>query len=73
MSLLNKHLEGYVPDGRQIGIACNTFLAGIDQFTEAKVIHGGTVHYKRPDVRNNNQGAAVMSKFQAQICNRYIK
>ena len=41
--LLNKHLKGYVPDGRQIGIACGKHPAGVDQFTEVKVIHSGTI------------------------------
>ena len=31
--LLSKHLKGYVPDARQIGIACNKFPTGIDQLT----------------------------------------
>jgi hypothetical protein len=33
MTILSKHLKGYVPDGRQLGIACNKFPGGIDQFT----------------------------------------
>ncbi len=37
--ILNKHLKGYVPDGRQMGITCNKFPGEIDQFTEVKVIH----------------------------------
>jgi hypothetical protein len=50
--ILNKHLRGYVPDGRQFGIASNKFPRGIDQFPEVKVIHSGTVHYIRPSVRD---------------------
>jgi hypothetical protein len=40
--ILSKQLKGYVPDGRRLGIANNKFPAGIDQFTEVKVIHIGT-------------------------------
>ena len=32
LPLLIRHLKGYVPDGRQTGIACNKYLASIDQF-----------------------------------------
>ncbi len=46
--LLSKHLKGYVPDGRQTGSACGKYPAGVDQFTEVKVIHNGTIHYRRP-------------------------
>ena len=56
MPILNKHLKGYVSDGRQLGIACNKFPGGIDQFTEVKVIHSGTLQYMRPDVRDDQQG-----------------
>ena len=28
--ILSKHLRGYVPDGRQLGIANNKFPGGID-------------------------------------------
>ena len=41
--ILNKNLMGYIPDGRQLGIACGKLPEGIDQFTEVKVIHNGTV------------------------------
>jgi hypothetical protein len=30
--ILSKHLKGYVPNGRQLGVACNKFLGGIDEF-----------------------------------------
>jgi len=43
MPLLNKHLKGYVPDGRRTGIASIKHPAGVDQLTEVKVIHNGTV------------------------------
>ena len=59
LSILNKHLRGYVPDGRQLGIASNKFPGGIDQFTEVMVIHVGIVHYRRPWVRNEQQGFRV--------------
>jgi hypothetical protein len=48
--LLGKHLRGYVPDGRQTGVASSKRPAGVDQFTEVKVIHSGAVQYRRPDV-----------------------
>ncbi len=48
--LLIKHLKRYVPDGRQTGIACGKHPAGVDQFTEVKIIHIGTIEYKRPNV-----------------------
>ena len=59
--ILSKHLKGYVPNGRQLGIACNKFQDGIDQFTEVKVIHSGTVQYRRPDLRDDQQGSAAVN------------
>ena len=56
MPLLNKHLKGCIPDGRQTGIASSKHPAKVDQFTEVKVIHSGTVQYRRPDVRSNPLG-----------------
>jgi hypothetical protein len=41
--LLSKNLKGYVPDGRKTEISNGKYPAGIDQFTEVKVIHNGTV------------------------------
>ena len=61
--LLSKNLEGYVPDGRQTGIANGKYPAGIDQFTEVKVIHNGTVQYDMPDVRDDPQGSSAENKF----------
>ena len=43
MSLLSKHLKGYVPDGRHTGIASSKHPVGVDQLTEVKVIHSGAV------------------------------
>ncbi len=43
MPLLTKHLKGYVPDGSQTGIADNKHAAGVDQFSEVKVISNGTI------------------------------
>ena len=54
--ILNKHLRGDVPDGRQLWIAINKFPGGIDQFTEVKVIHNVTVHYRRHGVRDEQHG-----------------
>ncbi len=34
LPILNNALKGYVPDGRQLGIACNKFPGGIDQFLD---------------------------------------
>jgi len=51
MPILIKHLKGYVPNVRQLGIACNKFPCGIDQFTEVKVLHNGALHYITCDRR----------------------
>ena len=69
--ILNKHLRGYVPDGRQFGIASNKFLGGIDKFTEVK-IHNGTVHYRRRGVRDEQQGSTAVNKFQGQVRKSYL-
>ena len=61
--VVSKHLRGYVPDGRQTGIACGKYPAGVDQYTEVKIIHSGTIQYNRPDVRNNPRGSAAVNKF----------
>ena len=61
--LLSKHLKGYVPDGRQTGIVCGKYPAGVDQFTEVEIIHNGTIQYNMPDVRNNPGGLAAVNKF----------
>ena len=53
MPLLRKHLKGYVPDGHQTGIACGKYPAGVNQFTEVKVIHSGAVQYMRLEVRDD--------------------
>ena len=73
LPLLSKHHKGYAPDGRQISIACSKFPASIDQCTKTKVIHNGTVHYRRPSVRDNNPRAAAVSKFQGHVRNKYVK
>ena len=51
--LLSRNLKGYVPDGHQTRIACGKYPAGVNQFTEVKVIHSGAVQYKRPKVRDD--------------------
>ncbi len=63
MPLLGKQLRGYVPDGRQTGIASSKRPAGVDQFTEIKVIHSGKIQYRRPEVRDNPRGSAAVNKF----------
>jgi hypothetical protein len=70
--ILSKHLGGYVTDGRQLGIANNKFPGGIDQFTEVKVIHIGTIHYRRPCVQNEQRGSACVNKFQGQVRKSYL-
>ena len=72
MPLLSKHLKGYVPDGHQTGIANGKYPAGINQFTEVKVIHSGTVQYNRKEVRDDPQGSAAVNKFQGQVRQTYI-
>ncbi len=56
MPLLSKNLKGYVPDGRQTGIANIKYPAGVNQFTEVKVIHNGAVQYNKTDVRDVTGG-----------------
>ncbi len=70
--LLSRNLKGYVPDGRQTGIAKSKYPAGVNQFTEDKVIHSGAVQYSRTDVRDDNGGAAAANKFQGQVRSSYI-
>ncbi len=61
--LLSRNLKGYVLDGHQTGIVCGTYSAGVNQFTEVKVIHSGTVQNKRPKVRDDQHGAAAVNTF----------
>jgi hypothetical protein len=70
--LLSRNLKGYVPDGHQTGRACGKYPAGVNQFTEIKGIHSGTMQYKRPDVRDDHQGAAAVNAFQRQVRGTYI-
>jgi hypothetical protein len=72
MPILGKHLKGYVPNGRQLGIACNKSPDGIDQFTEVKVIHIGTVQNTRLDERDDENGSAAVNKFQGQARKSYL-
>ena len=44
----------------------------MDQFTEIKVIHNGTLEYKRPDVTNNHTRLAVVQKLQGQVRKTYL-
>ena len=64
LPILITHLKGCIPYGRQTGIACNTIPAGNVHFTDIKVIHNGTVHHKRPYVRDNPQGSVALDEFQ---------
>ena len=61
--LLSKILKGYVPDGCQTGIACGKYPAGVNRFPKVKVIHSGAVQYRRREVRDNQQRAAVVNAF----------
>ena len=72
VSLMSRNLKGYVPDGHQTGIACGKYPAGVNQFTEVKVIQSGTVQYRRPDVRDDQQGAATVNAFQRHVRGTYI-
>ena len=62
--LMSNQLKGYVLDGRQTRISCGKYPAGVNQYTEIKIIHSGTVHYNRPDIKNNPGGLAAIYKFQ---------
>ncbi len=70
--LLSKHVKGYVPDGHQMGIANGKYPAGENQFTEVKVIHNGTMQYRRPKVRDDKHGSSAVKKFQRQVRGVYI-
>jgi hypothetical protein len=70
--LLIMNLKGYVPDGHQTGMACGMYPAGVNQFTEVKVIHNGKVEYRRHDVIDDQQGAAAVNAFQRQVRGTYI-
>jgi len=61
--LLSRNLKGYVPDGHQTRIARGKYPAGVNQFTEVKVIHSGAVQYMRLEVRDGRQGAAAVNTF----------
>ena len=69
---MKRNLKGYVPDGHQTGIACGKYPAGVNQFTEVKVINSGAVQYKRPEVRDDQLGATAVNKFQKQVRGGYI-
>jgi len=72
MSLLGKQLRGYVPDGRETGIASSKRHAEVDQFTEVKVIYSGALQYRRIDIRDNPRGSATVNKFQGQVKQMYL-
>jgi len=72
MHLLITHLKGYVPDGRQTGIANSKHPAGVGQFTKVKVIHNGIVQYIKPDVRNIPIRSAAVQKFQGHVKKTYL-
>jgi hypothetical protein len=70
--LLSRNLRGYVPDGHQTGIASGKYPAGVNQFTEVKVIHSGIVQYNKADIRDDPQGSAAVNKFQGRVKGTYI-
>jgi hypothetical protein len=72
VSILSRNLKGYVPDGHQTGIPCGKYPAGVNQFSEVKVIHSGAVQYRRPKVRDDQQGVAAVNAFQLQVRGTYI-
>ncbi len=72
MPLLSRNLKGYVPDGRQTGIANNKYPAGVNQFTKDKVIHSGAVQYNKTDVIDDSGGAVAANKYQGQVKDNYI-
>jgi hypothetical protein len=39
----------------------------VNQFTEVKVVHSGTVQYRRLEVRDDAQGAVAVNAFQRQV------
>jgi hypothetical protein len=72
LPLLSKNLRGYVPDGHQTGIANRKYPAEVNQFTEIKVIHSGTVQYSRTGVRDNPQGSAAVDNLHGKVRGTYI-
>ncbi len=44
----------------------------VNQFTEVKVIHNGTIQYSRTDVRDDPEGSAAVNKFQGKVKGTYI-
>ena len=70
--LLSRNVKGYVPDRHQTRIADGKYPAGVNQFTEVKVIHSGAVHHRRPEVRDDQQGASAVNTFQRQVRGTYI-
>jgi hypothetical protein len=70
--LLSRSLKGYVPYGHQTCITNGKYPTGIDQLTEVKVIHSGTVQYGMPDVRDDPQESAAIYKFQGKVKATYI-
>lgn len=44
----------------------------MNQFTEVKVVHSGTVQYSRHEVRDDAQGADAVNTFQRQVRGKYI-
>jgi len=63
VAILIKHLRGYVPNGKQLGIASNKFPDEIDEFIEVKGIYNGKVQHMRPSVRDDRQGSTAINKF----------
>jgi hypothetical protein len=70
--LLSKNLKGYVADGHHTWMACGKYPAGVNQFTEVKVIHSGEVQYKRLEVRDDPHGATAVNTFQRHVRGTYI-
>ena len=69
--ILNKHLNSYVPERRQLGIACKNIPHGGDKFTEVKIVHNDTIQYTRTYVKDNPQGEITVNKFQEHVRKTY--
>jgi hypothetical protein len=72
VSLLRRNLREYVLDGHQTRIANGKYPAGVNKFTEVKIIHSGTVQYNRTNFRDDPQGSAAVDKFQGRVRGTYL-
>ncbi len=47
-------------------------MAGVNQFTQVKVVYSGTVQYIKTNVRDNPQGSTAVNQFQGRARGTYI-